>query len=91
MVTITFTVTDSFDAQIESMVCSLNCSDKDAYIRKLIHNDLAVFFKNRKEEELQKEINKNNSTLRKSWGLDSEVKNKNLITVGRSIVFPPAY
>jgi hypothetical protein len=49
MVTITLTVTDECNDQMELM-CKLNSTNKDEWISRLIRDDMAVFFKNRKEK-----------------------------------------
>ena len=88
-VTIKLTVSNEFSAQMDLM-CSLNSTNKYEWISRLIRDDMAVFFKNRKEKEIQEELDQNKSNMRKSWGLD-EVTNNNLITIGVSNVVPPAY
>ena len=86
---IDFLVSDEFDAQVELM-CSLNSTNKYKWISGIIHNEMAVFFKNRKEKEMQEELDQNKRNMRKSWSLD-EVTNKNLIVIGKSHAFPTAY
>ena len=86
---IDFLVSDEFDAQIELM-CSLNSTNKYKWISGLIRDEIAVFFKNRKDKEMQEELDQNKRNMRKSWALD-EVTNKNLISIGKSHVFPSAY
>ncbi len=86
---IDFLVSDEFDAQIELM-CSLNSTNKYKWISGLIRDEIAVFFKNRKDKEMQEELDQNKRNMRKSWSLD-EVTNKNLIVIGKSHAFPTAY
>ena len=86
---IDFLVSDEFDAQIELM-CSLNSTNKYKWISGLIRDEIAVFFKNRKDKEMQEELDQNKRNMRKSWALD-EVTNKNLIVIGKSHAFPTAY
>ena len=86
---IDFIVTDEFYEQMELM-CSLNSTNKSDWIRGLIRIDMAIFFQNYKQEMVQEELDQKNRDLRKSWALD-EVTNKNLINIGKSYVFPPAY
>jgi len=47
------------------------------------------FKKNREKEMTLKQSEKNK--LRKSWSLDCNIENKNLIIIGESKIIPPAY
>lgn len=88
-VTIEIKITDECNEQMELM-CKLNSTNKDEWVIGLIRDEMAVFFKNRKEKKMQEELDQNNSNLRTSWELGGG-SNNNLIPIGRSIVFPPAY
>ena len=86
---IDFLVSDEFYDQIE-LICKFNSTTKYKWISGLIRDEMAVFFKNRKEAEIQKELDQNERNMRKSWGLD-EVSNKNLKEILVSHLIPPAY
>ena len=86
---IDFIVTDEFYEQME-LICKLKSSNKSDWISGLIRTDMAIFFQNYKQEKMQEELDQKNRDLRKSWALD-EVTNNNLINIGKSYVFPPAY
>ena len=59
---IDFLVSDKFNDQIELM-CSLNSTNKYKWISGLIHDEMAVFFKNRKKEEMQEKLDQNKRNM----------------------------
>ena len=87
---IDFMVTDEFYDQIE-LVCELNSSHKNDWIRGLIQNEMAIFFRNYRQEETRKELDKEERAMRKSWALDNRSSGGNRKEIGITHVFPTAY